>query len=436
MSKVESDREAWQAFAAEVSRLLEEKAMTRAGLARALGLAPEEVRNWLYLRSRPPLTLLPAIAQILGVGQEHLLVAMGVLTAPRPATDANVVHLATLLTEAEQVAVRRANDVASDLAQTGVARLVNAALDTERWGVAVWPAVEGPPECRIRVADRLLFLSVTGDTEPVAESFSADLRDALRDSGAIKVRNVANAPWRASDDGHDLLRYSIPRFTGARAPRRSVALPRLASLGVVSLVVDAWVSDVAAHVSEALGYGLTSSRSLATAAYGVSPDAAERSRHRIEMARHLLAHPPERYVWYHFSNRAVEDDPITRQQSVVGPISFLVRLRETDDLLELSVRNQVGSPPVELKQLVEARAAQDRAFDLETEASRVLTVEVGLPPEGSPTTPTTELREPNFVRSLQIAAHIIDHLQTMKLVPAWAALDPCGLTRWAAAHPR
>ena len=103
----------------------------------------------------------------------------------------------------------------------------------------------------------------------------------------------------------------------------------------------AWATDVAAHIADALGLGLTSTRSLATTTYGLSATDEVRLSHRLEMLRYLLVRPQPLHVWYHFGSvdtRGSADDPLVEAvEEGLAPDIVIVRLRETDLLLDEAI---------------------------------------------------------------------------------------------------
>ena len=339
---------AWDAFATELRHSLKLLGMTTAQLCTALdipGLGVETVANWRKGRARPRLSYLPRIAEILQAGQGpdddrdplHLLRQMGLLP-PKPASR-EIIDAAYGLQKLE-LKLSDAEDRAATMGQReGAAAVVRAAIATGRWAVAVWPATEGPDDCRLRIADRIDITRCDDGPPATAESVWQDreLNAALRNAYALPGVRV---PRWASDNDNAVSRWSISHVGAPMSPAVSTAHPRLRSVAFTALTVDSWVNVVASLTALALGYGLTTTRDLAMETFGLpagatSPESATRPEHRTVVHRELLRRAPSKRVWSHHAPLAhPRTSTFTSPREPWRTDVVHIWLRESDALLE------------------------------------------------------------------------------------------------------
>jgi len=359
---------------------------------------------WTYGRELPALGHLPAIADALNLPPLHFPQLMGIVVNQEPST--NLVKL-SLQVEALKHQRQELLEMLGRLRESSGTSQVVAAAVRAGIAIAVWPASEGPDDFRCHVADRIT-LKPTMDAKSLPDPLGT-LSDTLRQVGAVR-RTVTRSPGWLSADDDSRLHFSIDRLGAPHPPARTAPVPGLRSLGVYSLTVMAWASNVAAHLADAFGMGLTSTRSLATSIYGVSLMEDDLARHRFEMLEHLLGDSPLQYVWYHFgvapSSSATPRSPICSQPSQAGSGMFLIRLRESDRVLQeaiLSAREQGRSPTTTLQMYKEIRSLEDAAL---SDDPSIISVDIDEEDAGTGSRPASlnSLREAKFRRSLNVAA--------------------------------
>lgn len=199
----------WTAFLSELRAHLKGR-MTSAALADKLGVDEETVSNWRKGRTRPRLGQLPRIAEILHMGGNpsadgadplYLYRQMGMLP-PRP-RDEELIDVAYRLQRLEQQ-LADATDRAGSLGRReGASTVVRAAMKTGDWAVAVWPVVEGTPDCPLRVADRIDIRRTDG--KPVRRMTYGRTRRSRQPCGpptrCRQVVALAGQPSRGSRTG-------------------------------------------------------------------------------------------------------------------------------------------------------------------------------------------------------------------------------------------
>lgn len=404
----------------------------------------EAVRDWRSGRRRPPIELLPELAVILGLAPFAFAEALGLVgERERRAVEPTDLAMALVRVRELEDRVRRLTEDQADVLRrtaVGAALLAARAHETKRWAVAVWPAIEGPPDCRLHVADRISIRRCDG--EPFDHNdLVRDLGSILRRVSAVEVRANFQAGWPRGVDDSSEGRWSIPLLTGPRPPLPGGLLDSALSIAVVSHTLRAWSSDVAAHIATALGYGLTSTRDLVHILDEVWLSSGEplnrqvnRDRRR-DLFRELLARPQVHYVWYHFDMEA--DNPlvagIERQLRTMGQV--VVRLREDDALLEYAsawlpaVLSGEESRDVVLAKAWSARADVDRAIVSET-SSTIVQLDVKLPDGVDISVPpnSAQFREGCFDRSLWLALAVLTQLEDVGHPSSW---PPSEFQRWA-----
>lgn len=293
---------AWDAFVQELRSSMAIRGVTAGALAKRLGIAEEDVRNWRRGRTHPRLAQLPAIAAALQMGVEgepgepadplFLPRRMGIVGAP--ASEAALFDTAFRLQKLE-LKLAQATDRAGALGRSdGAASVVRAAVGTGAWSVAVWPAVEGLRDCRLHVADRLDIARTDGRATSTEEVWRDPvMKAALRAAYAVPA---SRSPRWSEDDA--VSHWAISHVGSPRSPYVGAPWPGLSSVACLALTVDSWVSDVASLIALSLGFGLTTTRDLAMEVYGLTAGATLPEQRR-QAHGHLLNQPPDCRVWSH-----------------------------------------------------------------------------------------------------------------------------------------
>lgn len=322
--------------------------VTSAELAFRLGIDEETVANWRRGRSRPPLTALRRIVQEIarqrGVEGDtnftvrSLLREMGVLEPD--VAESDLVDRGLRLQKLE-LKLEEANATAAALGRRlGAGRVVQAAVESGRWAVAVWPAYEGPEGYEaIHVSDRIDITRVDGsDLSLTAEEVWRDpiMKAALRATRALRA---TASPRMAQYLNMPVSRWSISHVGSPRDPIAVSPWPGLNSLCFVSVSVQSWANDVAALVAFALGYGLTSTRDLALDIYGLAYGAAQDGA-RWSVHQQLLLDPPRRRVWSHSGPIDDFQRPYGLQPRSTVPGTLFVLVEEDDALLHMAAERR------------------------------------------------------------------------------------------------
>jgi len=312
-----------------------ERHVSAPGLAAMLGneVYADTVNNWRKGTHPRPLNLLTRISGALGMGgpalgehdPTHLLRAMSLL--PEEPDEREVYALAHRVQKLDQK-YRRALERSAELGRDiGAARILRAVTETGEWAAAFWPAVEGPPDCRMHVADRVDLRRL--DNAPVTHQDAWDdpiLHEALRD--AYAVPSTRGPRW--SPDDERVTRWSISHLGAPISPIRRTQHPGVASINCYAISVESWVNDIANLVALALGYGLSTTRDIAMEVTGIDL-ASTRPEARRAAHAHFLAAPPLRRVWSHHAPPSNDQpDPFMTARRDV----FHAWIREDDELLE------------------------------------------------------------------------------------------------------
>lgn len=299
-------------------------------------------------------------------------------------------------------------------ADSGLQHVVATTCETKSWAVAVHPAVEGPPGVPMRVADRLDFKRIDGQTahrqvlqSDLGQIFSAynvlDSRHATpRWSGLAEL----DAAGERKDDG--ILRYSLSHTTAPFAPVRPSVHKHLPFVAVVSGTWAPWTVEVAAFLARVIGYGLTSTRALSRSGFGMS-NPAEAAKYRTRVHRDLLQHPHPRYVWGHFDINDNPGDFFPGESTPPIEGMEIVWLRESDELVRESLR-QRGFPAKIAEDRVEVwrqcRDNLDRQYQTLTDSGhRIHLIEQDS--VSKPETPLDEYRQGRWEAALQAVVEIV-----------------------------
>lgn len=363
------------------------------GLA-AQGVDAADVRNWLRGRGNPRLDLIPEIATVLA-GETDGSPGWDVLALPKamgvvPNSEGLVPELIYSISKLQSRLTKLQQQVGQFGAELGPASVVRRACHLAEagsavWAVASWPAVEGPADCRVHVADRLDFRRIDG-REATADDVRDNFQDALFGVGA--VRGAASPRWVETSGAPDpfVSQWAIPHLGGPRSSTIRAPWPGMPSVVVVSTTVRSWANDVASHLADALGYGQTSTRDLSMDLTGYRRGSrADVERDSIQ--QWLMRRPQSKRVWSHWSVREALPDPEESTDVVV------VVLREDDTLLR---RESQSSE--EHEELTVLRTARDALLIQADKYSKRVVLDVALP-----TGTTSEVRDSRFEQALTCA---------------------------------
>lgn len=361
------------------------------------------VRKWRTGESHPPLNLIPMLASALDVEAEEIAAELGILDRSRKT--AVRTELALRLPRLEAEIHRLSEVIVRAESNNGQAALVSAVEASDEWALGIWPAYEGPKAYRVHSADRLLLLRT--DKRVAHESqLPASIVAALDGLHA----STSRAPgWDQVTNGKGLA-YSIQVHTRPHPPAASRNELEVApSVLVLSTTVRAWERSVAAHLADALGFGLTSSRDIASI---VADEHINRTRSWSQYAERLIEVPPESYVYSHSESSGVKDSRTRKAlQRRLETSSLVVWLKEDDALIDHAV--QYRNPRYEGWTAEEDRARTIRHRDEITEmleartSRRTIVIPLSLPIAATPLTDPHSLREENVERSIATAALVL-----------------------------
>lgn len=361
----------WDAFVRVLTREMgREPALTAAELSERLksvglsGVTPETISNWRRGRARPPLNELGRLVTALGEDRDEgrtaltlnrLLQEMGIL--PKDVSDEDLFDRTWRLHKLNQKLRDAESAVALLGRRAGVARIVQEAVSAAQWGVAVYPALEGPDAAtRMHVADRLSIVRVSGtpqDSNPRDDVWSDPvMKSALRATYAIPSR--AGVRWLELPNLVDseaiagASNWSVSYVASPRDPVVAAPWHGLRSLCVVATTQTSWVKNVASLIGLALGYGLTTTPDLAMTMTGESLDD---TTHLARDASHrgLLEQPPRRRIWAHYGIRESDVGVFGTADRRVEESTRFILLDESDG--QLARASNEGT----LEQLIGAR---------------------------------------------------------------------------------
>jgi transcriptional regulator with XRE-family HTH domain len=395
----------WQGFGQWLVKAMEDAGVRPAQLARELNdefrISPSTVAKWRSGVQHPRLSDLPEIARVLGFDPIDVAIQVGVL--PPSYTGRVQVEMAMRLSQYQADLARLHAERVQVATRTAMADLLDSVLETKRWGLAIQPAYEGPPDDRLHLANRLAFRRTDGESARV-EDVLIDFGDHLRQlhASAGKVGG-----WPAQSDGSDApVRFSIPVYSRPREPRHSTALhPHCPAVLVVSTTVKSWAPVFSRHLADTLGYGLTSGLDLAASVHLKSIEQTV-SKERADQSFLLIRNAPSRYVSYHYESSEARDSRTVEALSTMpNDESKVIWLREDDELLRFAVahRSDLGARERErdLEATLRHRDAVDRIVAGNARLGRrTLQVDLRLPSGSSSES------DPYTVRDERIAATI------------------------------
>ena len=349
----------WGAFRIELRRYMAERGVSAPALSRMLSfeVSDDTINNWRKGQARPSLELLPQVSRALSMGgppggpddPPYLLQRMGLL----PAGDPGEAYSLALRVQKLELRLREAIERNAEAGRDhGLSAIMRAATESQEWAVAVWPAVEGPEECRMRVADRIDLKRFDGAPTTAEEVFNDPaLHRSLREAYAVPSTRAPR--WSSVEALHNVSSWSISHIGAPRSPHRRLRHPGAVSVLCYAVTVESWVNDVADLLSRALGYGLTTTRDLAMEVTGIrlsstSATARAAAHHELQEA------PPLRRVWsHHAPPSALTPDPFRTAREDVP----IIWIRECDALLERFAARAPGERSV--RALLDHRSVLD-----------------------------------------------------------------------------
>lgn len=342
---------AWRAFTDALSR------ERTSALAESLGLPPEEVSELKASRRRPRFEDLPKISAALVGDPTHLARLMGMIP-----DDQNLMrHLQDLTERVNDLKHREASLIhkLGSSADRGVGELVTAVLREPGWSVGVWPAYEGPPTCKLHVADRIDIRRQDGDgctTADVRALFGRELDElgAVLSSKSPRWSDLhrSDGDQAGSADTSPVSRWSVNRLNSSFPADQWESTHQAQSIAVVSTTVSSHPTDIAALLARVLGYANNSTRELVQFAF--RGDYRDKSTYERRLLFHsrLMDNPRDHAVWSHFG---VGDDPVRALPPTASGRTVVVWIRESDELIKGKWRTDD-----EVHQLVLQRDAVDR----------------------------------------------------------------------------
>lgn len=383
-----------------------------------MGGAPEGITNDRISQYKngsifPEFAHLPWLSQAIGKRPSYLAELLGAVPDTGHMLEEHVEALRRFESLTKDIAsMERRLQENSDSQMT---KIVSAALATGHWAVAVWPASEGPDDCKVHVSDRLDFRRTDGGEESAA-ALQRDLGGLIPSAAILKT--PPGPRW--SETPIPGLALSLQPKLDFRSPGVPFPHPLMRSVAVVSHTVQSWASDVASILATFLGYGLESTRDLKVRIHGGPrhPGAdksggEEVSRLRAEIHENFLHTPPRRYVWYHFGE-GVGNNGYLPGIDAHGSWPFatlVVRLRESDDLLDVASKNN-QNPTVRLEHLYQVRKSTDVLMNLH-QTNLLYEIQVDAPDKGLA---QNDMRNWKRTQALENAASIVEYALGAKLL--------------------
>lgn len=365
--------DAWSIFAKLLTQEMAKTSVSSRELARRLKakdpkITEETVANWRRRRSRPTLEMLGPIVDALNVERrtppgEDPFSLLGLLqqmkVIPDNADDADIFDRAYRLLKL-QLKQQDAEDAFSELGRrAGAARVVQAAVTSTKWAVAVWPAYDGPDaNHQMHIADRIDIRRMDPEDGNVDDAVWADpaMKAALRGTNAMPSQRDLRR-WTESSPG-EISKWSIPHVTSPREPLVSAHWAGLRGVALVATTRQSWVNEVASLVAIGLGYGLITTSQLAMTAIGLRPNNTKVGD-QYKMHQRLLTNPPHRRVWSHWGMPpGMEGRPFGAYSKEEDSTPRFIFLDETDALLSETVSDRLT-----FEELDDARAELRRASD-------------------------------------------------------------------------
>lgn len=407
----------WAGFAVWLSDRMDASRIGPTAMAKYLGredrITPSTITKWRAGSQHPRLADLPAVAVALGVDPVDVAIELGVL----PGSYAGGVQIDMAIRLAEfqaHIADLHAERMSQSI-QSGMANLLNAVLQKQRWGLAVQPAVEGPPGQQLRLANRLAFRR-TDDVQPRVEDVLSDFGPQLRE---LHASSSYIGGWPADGDVAPPVRFSVPVYTQPHRPS-GPAHAYCPAVVVLSTTIKSWAPVFSRHLADDLGYGLTSGLDLAASTHNKSIDLTV-SKERADQSFLLIRNAPARYVSYHYESSEVRDSRTMEALSTMpADDTKIVWMREDDQLLQFAVNHRsdlrAREPERDLEATVRHRDDLDVVLTHAALRDRVLRVEVHLPEGCDPKSDPNSIRRGRVEATITAASHTFNEMVRRKWV--------------------
>lgn len=377
------------------------------------------VRKWRSGDRDPQVQQLPDIARALStethiVDVADLAAEIGMLpreSMPKVQTDL-AVRMIKLHAENRKLELRANRSID----RTGYADLILAVSDSTRWAVAIEPSYAGPPDARVHVANRLVLRRIDG-----IDARKADLPKRIAGALARLGAEESTAPGWPMGIGagrftasKGVLRFSV-EVVSRPHPSNGLPIPGLHSVLVLSTTVRSYPFHIAAHLADALGFGLTGSRDTASLVLG-KPIAETTPADWAPYVEHLIEFPPADFVYHHAESSGVRAPETVRiLRRFLETPSLIVWIRESDDLIRFAARHRVEEGR-EVEAILGMRFRDEMDVLLGRRLGPTIVQEVGLPHGVHIHTDLDEFRESGTVQALDSAALIVRNMVTRGVI--------------------
>lgn len=428
-------------------------------VARLLGegghdVSAQQVNKWKTGQAWIPLELAQALAKVLGMRDEDS--APGVVEAfgYDPMLMVRVFGLAPPAAETKRLlsAFDGSNAVGTDLVgrikaldqldhqilekqralayvEHGLAAqiLLQAVLHTHKYGVAIWPVLQGPDAegPKLHVSDRVDLRRLDGNPIDHDELW-ADLGPQLVQARAWESNAVPRWPTGRRQSNPlpphpEVSRWNLRRLDAPRAPVVPQPHGKVPAIAFSATVSSTWVGNLASLVAMVLGYGFLSTTDMARMTSNgarFEPRTDSRSLFHDE----LLANPGERQVWAHAAKAdvAYPHAPWKPTNSEVHAGLVHIHLEEEDELLEHTAEDRRAIPSFRQGDLEIWRRSRDVARQNAPDNPRNLTLPVRYIEFGS-----TE----KWLSTFERAHTVLKHLESLGMEP-WPGLA-AAQAQWA-----
>jgi hypothetical protein len=301
--------DAWAIFMGILDSRLAELELTATWLAKTIGEDPAKVRSWRHpsrdgsLR-HPTLAQLPAVARALRLGGDDdeeydplfLPRQMGIL----PDAVSTEVFDAEFRLQKLKLKIMDAQASAAELGRhNGALEIAKAAMSSGKWAVSIWPALEGPRDHLMHVADRVTIIrtnpTLRGELRWQELWADPKMKFAIRSAEAVQSGRLERFLPRQE---HSASHWSISHIGSPSSPIVTKPHLGLGSVGFASLTSLSGVNDVASIVAKVIGYGLSTTRSLAAATTGMGQP-VHALIHRQTAHSNFISRPPKKRCWSH-----------------------------------------------------------------------------------------------------------------------------------------
>lgn len=297
--------------------------------------------------------------------------------------------------------------------------LVQAVLESRRYGMALWPVLAAPTENedhQLHVSDRVDLRRLDGrvvDEDSVWSDLGPSLMQARGWPSVAEPRWPSESQTLLIPDPHlsrwNLRRLDIPR--PAMVPRAHAGFPAIAFSATVS---SSWVGNLASLVGMVLGYGTSSTTDMARQ---IGPDSrfTPSTQTRAMIHNELLKDPGERFVWAHAAKFDPKYSPAPWHpiSGATHPNLIHVRLVEDDELLDATAADRGANSIFVPSDLRDWKASRDRAVETAPDNERTLLIRVQHVEFAS---------TQKWAHTFERAHHVLCHLEGLGLMP-WAGLE-------------